>query len=245
MGLLRETLSGTAFRRALGNTLMASAGSVVVSAVLGTALALATGLMRMPGRALASFLALSPLLIPSQIMALAWIELVGSTSPVLSPLGLAPAAGQRNPLYSGAGVAWLMGLEHMPLVFIAVRARLASVLLDLIEAARIAGAGTRRIVARIILPLVVPGIAAGGVLAFAAAVGNFGIPALLGIPGRFPVLTTLIYQRLNGFGPQVMGSVAAMAMVLVALAAGALLLRQIVLARMAVPIAAGRGFSGF
>ena len=42
LGLLRETLSGPAFRRALGNTLSASAGSVAVSALLGTALALAT-----------------------------------------------------------------------------------------------------------------------------------------------------------------------------------------------------------
>ena len=43
---------------------------------------------------------------------------------LLAPLGLAPGAGARNPLYSGAGVAWLMGIEHMPLVFLAVRAAL-------------------------------------------------------------------------------------------------------------------------
>lgn len=244
-GLLRETLSSRAFRRALGNTLSSSGGSVLISAALGTALALATGLLRLPGRALLSFLALSPLLIPSQIMALAWIELMGSGSAVLGALGLAPAPGSRNPLYSGAGVAWLMGIEHMPLVFMAVRASIAGLPLDLIEAARISGAGSARILRRIVLPLTLPAIAAGSVLAFAAAVGNFGVPALLGIPGRFPVLTTLIYQRLNGFGPGVIGSVAAMSMVLVALAAGALLLRQVVLRWTAVPVPAGRSFTGF
>ena len=248
LGVLRDTLQGRAFRVAFWNTLSSAAGSVVVSTVIGVALALATGLARLPGRAVMSFLALSPLLIPSQIMALAWIELVGSGSPIaglLRPLRLAPGPGQPNPLYSGAGVAWLMGIEHMPLVFIAVRARLAAVPLDLVEAGRIAGAPAGRIVARVILPLAWPAAMAGAVLAFAAAVGNFGVPALLGIPGRFPVLTTLIYQRLNGFGPDVIGRVAAMALVLVALAAAALVLRQAIVTRLTVPVGAGAAFTGF
>lgn len=244
-GLMRETLSGRAFQRAFWNTLAVAAGSVAVSALLGTALALATGLIRLPGRVLISFLALSPLLIPSQIMALAWIELMGSGSAVLTPLGLAPAAGSPNPLYSGGGIAWLMGLEHMPLVFIAVRASLSLIPADLVEAARIAGASPARITRRIVLPLALPAAAAGLVLAFAAAIGNFGIPALLGIPGRFPVLTTLIYQRLNGFGPEVLGRVSAIALVLVLLAAAALFLRQILLHAMAVPLPAGAVFRGF
>lgn len=245
LGLLRATLEGRGFRRAFANTLWAAGVSVVVSTLLGTALALATGVLRLPGQALASFLALSPVLIPSQIMALAWIQLMGSGSPVLGPLGLAPGPGQSNPLYSGMGVAWLMGLEHMPLVFIAVRAALTAIPADLVEAARIAGAGNGRILRRIILPLTLPAAAAGAMLAFSAAIGNFGIPALLGIPGRFPVLTTLIYQRLNGFGPSVIGTVAAMALVLVALALAALALRQVVTRWLAVPLPAGAGVTGF
>ncbi|MEH6775782.1 MAG: iron ABC transporter permease, partial [Cereibacter changlensis] len=122
MGLIRDGLESRAARRALGNTLFASGGSVLVSLVLGTFLALALGLLRLPGRVAMTFLAISPLLIPSQIMALAWIELTGASSPILAPLGLAPAPGSTNPLYSGGGIVWLMGIEHMPLVFLAVRA---------------------------------------------------------------------------------------------------------------------------
>lgn len=244
-GLLRDTFGSLAFRRALWNTLWSSAGSVVVSVTLGLGLALATGLMRLPGRALASFLALSPVLIPSQIMALGWIELMGPGSVLLAPLGLAPPPGRPNPLYSGGGVVWLMGIEHMPLVFIAARAALQAVPADLVEAARIAGASSVRIMARVLLPLTLPAVAAGAMLSFAAAVGNFGVPALLGIPGRFSVLTTLIYQRLNGFGPAVIGKVAAIALVLVVLALAALVLRQIVHRRFSVPLCSGPGFSGF
>ncbi|WBU52647.1 iron ABC transporter permease [Paracoccus sp. SCSIO 75233] len=245
LGLMRETLGSRAFQSAFSNTLAASGGSVFISTVLGGVLAFATGLLRLPGRALISFLALSPLLIPSQIMALAWIEMMGSGSFALGLFGLAPPPGASNPMYSGAGVAWLMGLEHMPLVFIAVRASLSAIPGDLVEAARIGGAGQGRIAARVIFPLTVPSLAAGAVLAFAAAIGNFGVPALLGIPGRFPVLTTLIYRQLNGFGPAVMGKVAVMALVLVLLAALALLLRQVVLRRLSVPLPPGAGFAGF
>jgi len=237
-GLIRDGLAAQATGRALGNTLYASAGSVVVSAVLGVALALAMGMLRLRGRVAMTFLILAPLLIPSQIMALAWIELMGSSSPILGPLGLAPAPGQTNPMYSAGGIVALMGIEHMPLVFLAVRAALAALPEDLVEAARIAGAGRGRILWRVVLPLLAPAAASGAILAFAAAVGNFGVPALLGIPGRFSMLTTLIYQRLNGFGPAVIGQVAVLALLLVALAGAALGLRAL-LVRRAVPVDRG------
>ncbi|WP_207901915.1 ABC transporter permease [Rhodovulum euryhalinum] len=245
LGLIREAFDSRAARRALVNTLWASAGAALVSVSLGTALALLLGLVRLPGRIALTFLALSPLLIPSQIMALAWIELFGSTSPILAPLGLAPPPGVRNPLYSGGGIVWLMGIEHMPLVFLAVRAGLIAIPADLVEAARIAGAGVPRILARVILPLCLPQVLAGAILAFAAAVGNFGVPALLGIPGRFTMLTTLIYQRLNGFGPQVLGQVAVLALALIAMAGAALALRAVLIRRLAVPVGRGQSFAGF
>ena len=245
LGLIRDVWDSRGFRRAAGNTVTASSLSVLVSAVLGGGLALATGLLRLRGRGVMTFLALSPLIVPSQIMALAWIELLGTTSPVLSPLGLAPPPGTPNPLYSGGGIAFLMGIEHMPLVFLAVRASLAGLPLDLIEAARIHSVRPAQMVARIALPVALPGFLAGSVLAFAAAVGNFGIPALLGIPGRFPMLTTLIYQRLNGFGPSVIGTVAVMALVLVALAGAALVARAMIARRFTVSVPHGVPFRGF
>ena len=64
------------------------------------------------------------------------------------------------------------------------------------------------------MPLAMPAILAGAALAFVTSIGNFGIPAMLGIPGRYTVLTTLIYQRLQGFGPRVLGEVAALALIL-------------------------------
>ncbi|TGN61904.1 iron ABC transporter permease [Paracoccus liaowanqingii] len=243
LGTMRDTLSARATGRAFWNTLTLSLVSVGVSVVLGAGLALAVGLMLMPFRAVLSFLILMPLIIPSQILALSWIELLGSQSPILGPLGLAPAPGQGNPLYSRMGIALVMGIEHMPLVFIAIRAALKSVPADLVEAARIASVPPARVLARVILPLVAPSALAGALLAFTAAVGNFGIPALLGIPGRVPMLTTLIYQRLNGFGPSVAGQVAVLALILTLIAVAALALRAVLMRQLRMQIEGGRAFA--
>lgn len=231
LGVAVETLAGRSVVRALNNTVQAALLSTLVSTVLGTAFALLLRLTDLPGRTALMFLALLPMLIPPQISALAWIELTGPSSALLGPLGLAPPPGRTNPIYSMAGIVWVMGLEHMPLVLLAVAAALGALPQDLVEAARIAGARRGRIVVSVVLPAVLPAVLAGAALAFVSAIGNFGVPALLGIPGRITLLTTLIYQRLNGFGPSVLGEVAAITLLLVGLAAAGLLLRSALLRR--------------
>ena len=183
------------------------------------------------GKAALTFVALLPLLVPSQITALAWIELTGAGSPILGPLGLAPAPGATNPLYSKWGIVLVMGIESSTLVFLAVRAGLRNVPRDLVEAARLGGANPFRVTSAVIMPLAMPAILAGTALAFVTSIGNFGIPAMLGIPGRYTVLTTLIYQRLQGFGPRVLGEVAALALILALLAVVGLVLRALLVRR--------------
>lgn len=242
LGLMLSTLSSRSTLRALAGTLQTALLSVVVSTLLGLALAFAVSLLKLRTRAALTFLILMPLIVPSQTMALAWIELFGAQSPILKPLGLAPAPGSTNPLYSIGGIALVMGIEHMPLVFLAVRAALRALPADLVEAARILGIPPGRIGRGIVLPIVMPSVLAGSLIAFTAAIGNFGVPALLGIPGRISVLTTLIYQRLNGFGPAAAGQVATLALLLALMAALAILARNLVTTRFAVPLASGTPF---
>ncbi|WP_274424961.1 ABC transporter permease [Chelativorans sp. YIM 93263] len=216
-GLARDTWGSRSVGRALANTVLIASLSTCVSVVVGVAFALFVRLTDIWGRKAIVFLAMLPMLIPPQISALAWIELLGPSSVILQLLGLAPPPGTTNPLYSMGGIIWVMGLEHAPLVFLAVTAAASGLSNDLVEAARIGGVGSWRIVRSVVVPLLLPAIIAGGALAYVSAIGNFGVPALLGIPGRVTVLTTLIYQRLNGFGPSVLGEVAAIAYLLVGL----------------------------
>lgn len=226
-----RVVDSRAVRLATWRTIEASLGATVVSVVIGTAMALVIGLTDVRARTTLVFLLLLPMLVPAQISALAWLEMTGPASTILGPLGLAPPPGTRNWLYSREGIILLMGIEHSTMVFLAVRAGLRSIPRDLVEAGRAAGAGPLRTVAAIILPLLRPAVLAGAALAFVAAIGNFGIPAILGIPARYTMLTALIYQRLSGFGPSVLGEVAVLSMILAALAVIGLAIQALALRR--------------
>jgi iron(III) transport system permease protein len=226
-----ESLGSRSVFRAGTNTLVSSFASTVISTLLGGGLALLIGLTDIRRKSLLTLLCLLPLLIPSQITALAWIKMLDVGSPARTVIDFLFGTEANHPLYGGAGVSFVMGLEHAPLMFLAIATACRALPCDLVEAARAAGASHRRVLFTIILPLLKPALLAGGALAFVSAIGNFGVPALLGIPGRFSVLTTLIYQRLNGFGPSVLGETAALGLVLALIAGIGLLWQRWVIRR--------------
>jgi iron(III) transport system permease protein len=149
-----------------------------------------------------------PTMIPPQVQALAWVGMSGPSSPLLKALGIAPAMGSPQPLYSVGGIALLYGVQHAPLVYLSLRAGLLALPRDGIEAAKLAGASPFRVLKDIILPLSLPGIIAGAAIAFVSGVGNFGIPAILGLPAQIYTLPTLIYSRLASFGGNTFGDIA-------------------------------------
>src|SRR5437667_2210956 len=222
--LFAGVLENPAVWRAARNTLTVSLGGVVLAVMLGGAFALLVTLTDLRGKKPLVFCFMLPLMIAPQVTALAWIDLFGPNSTLLGALGLAPPVGSQHPLYGPQGIILLLGLEQAPVVFLAVRAGLRALPRDLVEAGQAAGAKPWRIVRTIVLPLTMPSIAAGGMLAFVASIGNFGIPAFLGIPAGYTVLVTLIYQRLAGFGTSVLSEVAAISLLLALLALGGLAL---------------------
>ncbi|MGH7079622.1 MAG: ABC transporter permease, partial [Acetobacteraceae bacterium] len=210
----RDLLASAATREATLHTLIAGSASAVLATVLGGGFALLAGLTDLSRRRALSFLFLLLMVIPGQISVIAWIALTGPESPILAPLGLAPARGAPVLLFGPGGIIFLMGVEHAPIVFLALSGFLRALPADLIEAAASAGANSWRILTRILLPLARPAFAAGLSGAFAAGIANFATPALLGIPGRYLMLTTLIFQRLTGFGPSALGVVTALSALL-------------------------------
>jgi iron(III) transport system permease protein len=207
------------------HTLVTALLGTAISLVLGAPAALLLALTDLRGKSALVFAFMLPLLIPPQIIAVAWIELIGPASPLLKPLGLAPAAGTPHPLYGPGGISLLLGIEHGPLVFLALSAGLRALPSELLEAAQAAGAHPWRILRDVVLPMAGPPLVAGAALAFVSNVGNFGTPALLGIPGGYGVLTTLIYQKLAGFGPRVLAEVADLSLMLAAIAGLGLLVQ--------------------
>lgn len=222
---LQGVLENRSVARALWNSLDSAAVSATLSLVVGVGLALLIGLTNLRGKAMFTFFILIPMMIPPHVTAIAWTQALGPSSPLLSAVGLSPPIGTPHPLYGRGGVIALLAVQHMPLVFLVVLAALRALPREMAEAARVSGAGTISLLTRIILPLLVPSLLAAYALAFVSALGNFGIPALLGIPGRYTTLPVLIWQRLSSFGPSMLVDVAVMS-ALMALIAIALVLVQ-------------------
>jgi iron(III) transport system permease protein len=209
-------LRGGAYELITDPALWRSAWYTIETAVLGMAISVAIGclfaylltLSDLPGRGILSFLFVLPMMIPPQVTALAWVQMSGPSSPLLKALHIAPPLGSPQPLYSIGGIALLYGVQHAPLVYLALRAGLMALPRDGVEAARLSGAGSFRVFRDIVFPLSLPGVIVGAAIAFVSSIGNFGIPAILGIPASIFTLSTLIFTKFASFGPRTFGDVA-------------------------------------
>jgi iron(III) transport system permease protein len=203
---------------ALQNTLVTGIVSATLALLLGGAAALAVATTDMRGKRSFGFLFVLSMMMAPQVVALAYIAATGPTSPLLLSLGLAPSPGTPNPLRGPAGIIAVLALHHAPLAFITLRAGLRQVPRELVEAAQIDGANAFATIRLVLAPLLRGHLVAAGLLCFVAAIGNFGIPALLGLPANYLTLTTLIYRRLTSLGPDVIGDMAALSLILAILA---------------------------
>ncbi|SCX31122.1 putative 2-aminoethylphosphonate transport system permease protein PhnV [Agrobacterium sp. DSM 25558] len=201
-------LSDPALWDAVLNTLSTSFFGMVISLAIGAGFALALTLCDIRAKSALSFLFMLPMMIPPQVTALSWIGMTGPSSTLLKAIGLAPPLGSPQPLYSIAGIALLLGVQHAPLVYLSLRAGLLALPQDGIEAAKLSGASSWQVLKDIILPLAMPGLIAGAAISFVSCVGNFGIPAILGIPASIFTLPTLIYSRFASFGTSTFGDIA-------------------------------------
>lgn len=224
---LAEALESRSVRSALWNSLESAFLSALIATALGAALALLVGLTDIRAKGPFVFLILLPLMIPPHVTAIAWLQSLGPSSALLLALGLAPPPGAPNPMHSAAGLVALLAAQHAPLAFLTVRAALRALPREMAEAARLAGAGAPRVLYRVVLPLVAPALLAGFALAFVAALGNFGVNAIIGIPARYETLPVLIWRRLASFGPGMLGSVAVIALILALVALAALALQAL------------------
>lgn len=216
---------------ALRNSLVTAGGGTVLSILIGGVFAYLVAFTDVRAKSALVFCLMVPMMIPPQITALAWMQLAGPSSTILKVVGLAPPLGSPQPLHSEGGIIVLLGIQHAALVFLTLRAGLRMIPADLIEAARMCGASPLRVWTQTILPLSMPALVAGGALAFVTALGNFGIPAMLGIPAGYLTLPTLIYQRLVSMGPSVLPEVAVLAMVVGGVAIAGVLVARLALKR--------------
>jgi iron(III) transport system permease protein len=193
----QKVFSYPSYYRALLNSVWISCATGAMCMVLGTLLAFLVVRTDLPGKKTLRTLLVLPYALPSFFAAIAWIQLLGPQG-YLARIFLQVFGFTTVPwnIYSAGGIVFVLTVHYFILVFITVAGALERMDASLEEAARASGAGTYQIMRQITLPLVLPAIMAGGLLAFIGALANFGIPALLGMRARFFVLTTSIYYAL-------------------------------------------------
>lgn len=178
---------------AIIHTLWVSAVAAAIALLVGGGFAIAIERSPLPGRGWLRLGLLLPILIPPFIGAFAWVQAYGRAG-LLDRLAGTSWAG----LFGAAGVTGLLAVHAVPLTYLAVAGALAGRGAEELErAGRASGAGPFEVVRTITLPLLRPALIAGAALAFIASASDFGIPAVVGLPSRFSMVTTEIYQQLS------------------------------------------------
>jgi molybdate transport system permease protein len=147
---------------------------------------------RLPGRRALDALITLPLVLPPVATGFGLLILFGRHGPLgrlLAKMGVVLAFHWTGAALAGAVMA-------LPLMVRPIRQAMEAIDLDLEDAARALGAGPWDRFFRVIAPLAAPGIAAGAILGFARALGEFGatITFAAAIPGATLTLPADIYQ---------------------------------------------------
>lgn len=185
------TFFGTPYyMRSLLNSLMVSIGGTIGAIILGVPLAFFTTRYRVYGTAALSSLATLALLTPPFLGAYAWIVMLGRNGFLRVTL---ESAGIILPtIYGPFGIVLVFALQYYPFVFLLTSSGLQTVDRSLEEAASNLGATPFGRFFKVTMPLVIPSITSGGLLAFMLSLANFGTPQIIG--GRYRVLPTMAYN---------------------------------------------------
>jgi molybdate transport system permease protein len=181
---------------ALRLSLLTATGATLLCLVLGVPLAWLLARVRFPGRRLVRALVTVPLVLPPVVGGVALLLVLGRNGVVGGWLD--STFGVTLP-FSTAGVVVAEAFVAMPFLVIAVEGALRGADARYEEAAATLGAGRWTTFTRVTLPLVAPGIAAGAMLCWARALGEFGATITFAgnFPGRTQTMPLAVYLALE------------------------------------------------
>jgi len=181
---------------ALWLTLKVAAWATAVAAVVGVACGFALARGRWPGRRLLEAVLTLPMVLPPTVLGYYLIVVLGRHAPVGRWLS---ERFDINLMFTWQGAVIAASVVAFPLVFTSARAAFEGVNANLEKAARVLGASELKVFLQVSLPLAMRGIAAGTMLAFARAMGEFGATLMIAgnIPGKTQTLSMAIYDAVQ------------------------------------------------
>jgi iron(III) transport system permease protein len=181
------------FWKAVRNTVVFAVGTTAMSVVGGTTLAILCARTNLPGRRAYGLLLLAPIVIPHLGLAIGWLSIYGQS-------GYLTQLVSRNlhlpvwDLSTIAGMSVLGAVVTIPISYLTVQSALAGTDSSLEDAARSAGAGPVRVIARVTLPMLRPAILNCTMLIFALCLEILGIPLFLGAPANIDFYASYLYR---------------------------------------------------
>jgi iron(III) transport system permease protein len=224
-------------------TLESSAAVAVLCVVVAVPMGWCVARTDMPLRRLVRVLVMASLVTPPFLGAIAWELLAAPNTGFLNQLarvlfGLDRTVHPFN-IYSVAGLTFVNFLYTFPYASTFVTNALERIPADLEDASSILGANSAQTLRRVTLPLILPAILAGGLIAFLQSMTVFGSAAVLTLPAGFHTMTTRIWSLFQ-FPPQpALAAAASMPILLLTL----VLLRaqQMILGRKGYVLVGGKG----
>lgn len=183
-------------RSALRLSLLCSFSAAGLSMLFGTPLAWLLARTDIPGRRLVRGLVLLPMVLPPVVGGVALLAAFSIRSPVG---GWLHDTFDIQLTFSTAGTIMAETFVAMPFYVIAVEAALRGLDQRFESAAASLGAGRFTVFRRVTLPLIAPAVAAGAVLAWARALGEFGATITFAgnIADRTQTLPLAVYLELQ------------------------------------------------
>ena len=167
---------------ALQSLMLATAVALGV-ALLGGVAAAAVALFEFPGRRVFEWALLLPMAMPAYVLAYVYTDFLQYSGPLQS--GLRSLTGLQGALWpdvrSLPGAVVLFVLCLYPYVYLLVRTALAERGMQMMEAARLLGAGLWRRITAVALPMARPALVAGVALALMETLADYGVGAYFGL----------------------------------------------------------------
>jgi molybdate transport system permease protein len=211
-GSLREIASSSAVVAALGLSLATTSVSLLLTVIFGLPLAVVLARRSFRGKWLVEAIVDLPIVLPPAVAGLALLLVFGRRGLLAAPM---QAAG-IDIAFTVVAVILAQTFVSAPFFVRAARAGLAGVDRDLEDAARVDGASERQLFRRITVPLAGAALAAGLIMSWARALGEFGATIMFAgsVEGRTQTLPLVVYAEFQA--GELDASVAAAAMLVLA-----------------------------
>ena len=185
-----------AFLDPLLTTAIIATTSAVICCLVAAPIGWLVSRTDMPGRQTIRALVTASFVTPPFLGAVAWELLAAPNSGLLNQL-YRYLTGAEDPLfdiYSLTGLIFVISCYTFPFVFVLVANALDNMPGELEDASAILGGKAWTTARRVTIPLALPALVAGALIAFLQAMTLFGSPAILALPAGFHTMTTKIWS---------------------------------------------------